>query len=77
MFDYLSIKKTSSLEMARDNVMKIKEINQQVNEKLTSKQADEFIQEAKILYSQLQSLLENDGKERDTSIYFNWLKGEE
>jgi len=73
VFDYLSIKNTDKLEIVRNNVMRIKEINQKVNEKLTSKQANEFIQETKILYQQLQELLEKDGEERDTSVYFNWL----
>src|SRR5699024_5199122 len=60
VFDYLSIKNTDKLEIVRNNVMRIKEINQKVNEKLTSKQANEFIQETKILYQQLQELLEKD-----------------
>src|SRR5699024_2689000 len=76
VFDYLSIKNTDKLEIVRNNIMRIKEINQKINEKLTSKQANEFIQEVKILYKQLQGLLEKDGEERDTSVYFNWLKEE-
>jgi len=76
VFDYLSIKNTKKLEMVRNNVMRIKEINQEINEKLTSRQASDFIQEAKILYEQLQTLLEKDGEVRDTSVYFNWLNGE-
>src|SRR5699024_2677155 len=76
VFYYLSIKNTEKLEVIRNNIMRIKEINQEINEKLTSKQANEFIQEANILYRQLQGLLENDGEERDTSVYFNWLKEE-
>ncbi|TMN18839.1 hypothetical protein [Lentibacillus cibarius] len=63
--------------MARRYIIRIKEIDRQVNEKLTSKQANVFIQEAKELYRCLQDLLENDGQERDTSIYFNWLEDEE
>ena len=50
MFDYLSIKSTDRPEMVRDNIRRIKEINQEINEKLTSKQANEFTQEAKMLY---------------------------
>jgi len=73
VFDYLSIKNTNRLEIVRNNIMRIKEINQKINEKLTSKQANEFIQEEKILYKQLQGLIEEDGDERDTSVYFNWL----
>lgn len=74
IFDYFSLKNTKNLEIARGNIIKIKEINQQVNETLTSEKAKNLIQEAKQLYKQLQNLLENDGKERDTSIYFNWLE---
>ena len=73
VFAYLSIKNTEKLELVRNNVMRIKEINQKINEKLTSDQANEFIQEANVLYRQLQWLHEKDGKERDTSVYFNWL----
>jgi len=74
VFDYLALKNPNSLEIARTHILKIKEIDKYINEKLTSKQADEFIQEAKELYGYLQDLLENDGQERDTSIYYNWLK---
>jgi len=73
VFVYLSTKNTDKLELVRNNIIRIKEINQKINEKLTSKQANEFIQEVKILYEQLQALLENDEVERDTSVYFNWL----
>lgn len=76
MFDYISVKNTYNLELARKNIMKIKEIDEQVNDNLTSQQADEYIKEAKLLYEQLQQLIENDGKERDTSVYFDWTKGE-
>src|SRR5699024_3447921 len=70
MFDYISVKNTNNLELARKNIMKIKEIDKQVNDSLTSQQANEFIKEAKLLYEQLQHLLESDEKERDTSVYF-------
>src|SRR5699024_9983367 len=60
VFEYLSIKNVDKLEIVRNNIIRIKEINQKINEKLTSKQANEFIQEEKILYKQLQELLEKD-----------------
>lgn len=75
-FDYFALKNTYNLELARNNIMKIKEINNQVNEKLTADKASDLIWEAKMLYEQLQSLLKNDGRERDTSIYFDWTKEE-
>src|SRR5699024_1066103 len=56
MFDYISVKNTKNLELARKNIMKIKEINEQINDSLTSYQADDFIKEAKFLYNQLQQL---------------------
>lgn len=74
MFDYLALKNSKSRDVARTHIIRIKEIDRQVNEKLTSKQANEFIREAKELYQYLQNLLENDGQERDTSVYFNWLE---
>ena len=77
LFDYFALKNTDSLEMARNNIMKIKEINKQVNDKLTSERAKDLIWEAKLLYKQLQNLLEKDENKRDTSVYFNWLNGEE
>src|SRR5699024_6902404 len=75
-FDYISLKDTKDIEFARTNIMKIKEINKQVNDRLTSEKAKDLIWEAKLLYEQLQKLLEKDGKTRDTSVYFNWLEGE-
>jgi len=41
---------------------------------LSSKEANEVIQEAKQNYLQLENLIEKDGKERDTSFYYNWLE---
>lgn len=44
-------------------IIRIKEIDRQVNEKITSKQADAFIREVKEWYRCLQKLLEIDGGE--------------
>src|SRR5699024_8149418 len=66
LFDYFSIKDTNNLETARKNILKLKDINRQADEKLTSEMAKELIWESKLLYRQLQTLLEKDGKERDT-----------
>lgn len=76
MFDYLALENANSRDRARTNIIKLKEIKKHINEKLTSKQASEFIKETHALYNQLQYLLENDGHERDPSIYFNWLEDE-
>src|SRR5699024_4739768 len=76
MFDYISLKNTNDIEFARTNILKIKEINKQVNDRLTSEKAKDLIWEAKSLYEQLQNLLEKDGQKRDTSVYFNWIEGE-
>lgn len=72
--DYMSIKDMHILRLARDNYMRIKEINQQVDEMLTSDKAKELISESKMLYQGLQSFLEADGQKRDTSFYYNWLE---
>jgi len=36
-----------------------------------------LISKAKTIYSQLQSILEQEGKNRDTSFYYNWLEDQE
>lgn len=74
LFDYLSLNNQTDLEIARINIMKIEDINNQINELLTFKKAKEFIEEAKMLYEQLQLILESDGKRKDTSFYYNWLE---
>lgn len=77
MFDYISVKNANSLETARTNIMKIKEINEKVNKTLTSEKAKILIWESRTLYEQLQNLIKQDGKERDTSVYFNWLNDDD
>src|SRR5699024_800769 len=74
MFDYMSLKNIGDLEKARDSIMRIKEINRQVNGRLTSNKAKDLIWEAKTVFKQLEVLLERDSKNKDTSIYFKWLK---
>src|SRR5690625_6644884 len=39
MFDYLSLENMEDLKLARNNILKIKEINNQVNDQLTSEEA--------------------------------------
>lgn len=74
MFDYLSLENVQSLDQARRHIIAIKEINNKINKELSSKEASEVIQEAKHNYLQLENLIEKDGKERDTSFYYNWLE---
>ena len=74
MFDYLSLENVQSLDQARRHIIAIKEINNKINKALSSKEASEVIQEAKHNYLQLENLIEKDGKERDTSFYYNWLE---
>jgi len=76
MFDYLSLKDVQGLDQARRYIIAIKEINNKVSKGLSSSEASEVIQEAKQHYLQLENLLEQDGKKRDTSVYFNWLENE-
>lgn len=72
--DYLLLKNTDDVDSARRHVMRIKEINNQVDESLTSNEAKDLIEEAKMIYKELQNLLEKDGQKRDTSFYYNWLE---
>lgn len=74
MFDYLSLQNVKNLDQARRHIIAIKEIDNKINKKLSSKEASELIQEAKYDYLQLENLIEKDGKERDTSFYYNWLE---
>src|SRR5699024_4429138 len=74
MLDYLSLKDVQDLEQARHHIIAIKEINNKVSKGLSSSEASGFIQEVKMNYLQLEGLLEQDGKKRDTSVYFNWLE---
>lgn len=73
-YDYISLKNKTNLEVARLNVLKIRDINKQVNDTLTVDKAKDLIAEAKSLYEQLQAIVERDGKTRDTSFYYNWLE---
>jgi len=74
MFEYLSLENIQSLDQARRHIITIKEIDNKINKGLSSKEASEVIQEAKHNYLQLENLIEKDGKERDTSFYYNWLE---
>lgn len=71
MFDYLSVK---DIETARNYIIKIKEIGLQLNKGMSSAKADESIKESLSYYKQLEHLVEMNGKQRDTSIYYNWLE---
>lgn len=74
MLEYLSLKDIQSLDQARRHIIDIKEIDNRVSQGLSLVEASEFIQEAKQNYLQLEALLEQDGKKRDTSVYYNWLE---
>lgn len=74
MFDYLSLENVRSLDQARRHIIAIKEIDNKINKGLSSEEASGIIQEAKHNYLQLENLIEKDGKERDTSFYYNWLE---
>lgn len=71
MFDYLQMKNS---DPAKPLIIRIKEINREVKKGLSISKADKYIKESLENYKQLEHLLENDGKKRDTSIYFNWLE---
>lgn len=76
LFEYMSLRDINNVEKARVNIQKVKEINQQVDDNLTSEKAKELIYEMRILYGQLQQLLNSDGTGRDTSVYFDWINAE-
>ena len=71
LITYLSIE---NIESARANIIAIKNIYNELEKGLSSKQADEYIQQSLMNYKQLENLTEIDGKKRDTSVYFNWLE---
>ena len=71
MFDYLSVK---DIETARNYIIKIKEIGLQIKRGMSISEADESIKESLYYYKQLEHLVEMNGKQRDTSIYYNWLE---
>lgn len=71
MFDYLSVK---NIETARNYIINIKEIGMQMKKGMSITEADESIKESLDYYKQLEHLVEMNGKQRDTSIYYNWLK---
>src|SRR5699024_12824468 len=70
MFDYISVKNTKNLELARKNIMKIKEINEQVNDSLKSYQAVDFIKEDKFFYMKYYNLFKNKTNIKDNLVIF-------
>lgn len=74
LIDYLGLKNSKSRDNARDYIFKIKKMVDNINENLTSKEASNYIEQAKEYYLTLEKLLELDGQERDTSFYYNWLE---
>ncbi len=74
MFDYLSLKDVDSLDQARKYIIAIRDIHQELNNGLSAEKADKYIQESLFNYKKLEALLENEGKKRDTSFYYNWLE---
>src|SRR5690625_5190357 len=74
MFDYLSLENMEDLKLARNNILKIKEINNQVNDQLTSEEAKGLIWDLKVAYQKLEDLLIKDGREDAGILKFNWLE---
>lgn len=71
MFDYLAVK---DIETARNYIIKAKDIHLKVKKGVSISSADELIKESLENYKQLEHLLEMNGKQKDTSIYYNWLE---
>lgn len=74
MLEYLSFKDVQNLDKARYHIISIKDIYKKKKKGLSNREANELIQKAKLDYLQLETLLEQDGKKRDKSIYYNWLE---
>ena len=71
ILDYLQV---NNSDLAKQNIIRIKTINEHVKKGLSISEADDYIKESLEAYKQLEHLLENHGKQRDTSIYYNWLE---
>ncbi len=69
--DYLQVR---SSQLANEYIVRIKTIYEHVTKGLSVKQADEYIKESLEIYSFLEKLAEQKGRERDTSVYFNWIE---
>src|SRR5699024_12221160 len=74
ILEYLSLKNVEKLDKARYHIISIKDIYKEKRKGLSSQKASELIQKAKLDYLQLETLLEQDGNQRDKSIYYNWLE---
>jgi|SRR5690625_4857664 len=74
ILEYLSLKNVEKLDKARHHIISIKDIYKEKRKGLSSQKASELIQKAKLDYLQLETLLEQDGNQRDKSIYYNWLE---
>lgn len=71
ILDYLQVNKS---DLAKQHIIRIKTINEHVKKGLSISEADGYIRESLEVYKQLEHLLKNNGKQRDTSIYYNWLE---
>ena len=79
MFTYINLDNEDGRRRAYDLVKKIESheafISSPIN--ITSAKADEIIKDLKFDIQQLNTLVGSDKPKRDTSVYFNWIKGEE
>ena len=71
MFEYLAIK---NFETARSYIIEVNDIHLRTQKGLSVNQADEFIKKSLEYYRLLEIMVEKNGEERDTSIYYNWLE---
>lgn len=71
MFEYLAIK---NFETARSYIIEVNDIHLRTQKGLSINQADEFIKKSLEYYRLLEIMVEKNGEERDTSIYYNWLE---
>lgn len=69
--DYISVK---DVERARNLIININEIHLLTKKGLSVNQANEYIKKSLESYKELERIVEVDGKQRDKSIYYNWLE---
>jgi len=78
MFTYINLDNEHGRQRAYDLVKKIESQETFISEPLniTAAKADEVIQNLRFYIQQLNTLVGSDKPKRDTSVYFNWIKGE-
>src|SRR5699024_5454978 len=79
LFTYINLDNENGRKQAYDIVQKIEDQKEYIAEtiNITAAKADEVIKDLKFYIQQLNTLVGSDKPKRDTSVYFDWIKGEE